>query len=103
MHENQPPVGSTFRLAAAEALCHAIAACEPEDAAFILAGVLAELSAGPPQPALLGVMDEARTWAEWASPIERKAYAVASFLAMPPRVRAEFLRWASGRVSEGCQ
>ena len=88
-----------MRAERATTLCRAIAACEPEDATFILSGVLAELSAGAPPPALMGVMDEARTWADWASPIEIKAYALACFLRMPAKVQAEFLTWAGGQAS----
>ncbi|MDQ1848542.1 hypothetical protein Q9299_09615 [Gemmobacter fulvus] len=52
---------------------------------------------GAPIPPLLSAMDEAQAWAEWASPLEVKAYALACFNAMSPEDKAAFLRFVTGR------
>ncbi|WP_299913360.1 hypothetical protein [uncultured Paracoccus sp.] len=46
------------RLERTQALFDAIAACDRADAEFILSGVLAEMGAGPPLPALRAVEEE---------------------------------------------
>jgi len=51
--------------------------------------------AGAPLPAFLGGMDDARSWASWASETELKAYALASFEAMPPKAQAAFFQHIS--------
>lgn len=52
-------------------------------------------SAGTPAPAFLGGMEDARTWAAWASRHELKAYALAAFEAMEPRDQAHFYQHIS--------
>lgn len=52
---------------------------------------------GAPIPPLLSAMDEAQAWAEWASPLEVKAYVLACFNAMPPKDQAGFLAYVAGR------
>lgn len=52
-------------------------------------------SAGSPAPAFLGGMEDARTWAAWASRQELKAYALAAFEAMTPRDQAAFFQHIS--------
>lgn len=79
------------RAEAATALCHAIAECEPEDAALILEAALRSFGAGQPVPPLLSLMDEARTWADFATVAERKAYCLASWNRLPAADRAAFL------------
>ena len=86
------------RARAATDLCHAIAACEPEDAETILAGVLAALNIGPPLPPFLDVMEDATWWAGWASFFELRAYAVACFQHMPPKMQADFASWAARQI-----
>jgi len=83
------------RAEAATALCHAIAECDPQDACEIMAAALEDL--GSPLPVLLSAMDDARWWASFATPNELKAYALACFEAMCPKVRAAFL----GHVQRG--
>lgn len=51
------------RLERTQALFDAIAACDRADAEFILSGVLAEMGAGPPLPALRAIEEEAEAWA----------------------------------------
>ncbi|WP_439570166.1 hypothetical protein [Roseovarius mucosus] len=48
-------------------------------------------AAGRPMPAALGGMGTARNWAMMATRAELKAYALASFEAMPPGDQAAFL------------
>ncbi|MGR3545825.1 MAG: hypothetical protein ACU0DX_01740 [Roseovarius sp.] len=48
-------------------------------------------AAGRPMPACLGGMSTARNWAQAATRAELKAYALASFEAMPPGDQAAFL------------
>lgn len=93
------------RLDAARALSRAIVACHPEDREALLEAALAHLRAGPPVPPFTGVMAEASHWADWASPAELKAYALACFNRLPPADRSAFLgyvqkeaeRWARSR------
>lgn len=84
------------RAEAATALCLAIAECEPEDAGPILEAALLSLGAGQPIPPLLSLMEEASTWADFATGAERKAYALACFTRMPPADRAGFLAYVTG-------
>ncbi len=86
------------RAEAATALAHAIAECDPEDAETILAGVLAALNIGPPLPPFLDVMEDATWWAGWASFFELRAYAVACFQHMPPKMQADFASWAARQI-----
>ena len=88
-----------YRRAWAMALRHAIRECDPTDAALILSEELEKLRIGAPIPPLLNAMDEAQAWAEWASPFEVKAYALACYNAMPPKVQAGFLCYVTGRAA----
>ena len=45
---------------------------------------------GGPLPPFLGGMEDARSWASWASRSELKAYALACFEAMAPKDQAAF-------------
>lgn len=84
-----------YRLRAERAttLCLAIADCEREDAAPILEAALLSMSAGHPTPPLLGIMDAAAWWADFALPIELDAYALACFNRMTPQRRTAFLNY----------
>lgn len=62
------------RLERTQALFDAIAACDRADAEFILSGVLAEMGAGPPLPALRAIEEEAEAWAAFATLPELTAY-----------------------------
>ena len=53
--------------------------------------------AGAPLPPLLGGMDEARSWASYASRSELKAYALASFEAMSATDQAAFFKHINQR------
>ena len=81
------------RAEAATSLCLSIANCDPKDACEIMEAALLELGAGAPVPPLLGVMDAATDWAEWASVIELKAYALACYHRMRPADRVSFLAY----------
>ncbi|MFN4173301.1 MAG: hypothetical protein ACK4GW_16250 [Pseudorhodobacter sp.] len=61
-----------------------------------MSAALTRMMAGSPPPPLLSAMDEAASWAEWATPDERKAYCLASFNAMPLKDRASFLAYVQG-------
>lgn len=52
-------------------------------------------STGDPLPPFLGGMEDARSWASWASVSELKAYGLACYEAMTPRDQAAFLRHIS--------
>ena len=52
-------------------------------------------AAGEPLPAFLGGMEDARSWASFATPSELKAYGLACFEAMAPRDKAAFFRQIS--------
>ena len=52
-------------------------------------------AAGDPLPPFLGGMEDARTWANWATVNELKAYALAAFEAMPPSDQAAFFQHIS--------
>ncbi|OWV52190.1 hypothetical protein CDZ97_26595 [Mameliella alba] len=52
-------------------------------------------SAGAPVPAFLGQMDEARSWAAFASRSELKAYAAAAYAALSAKDQAAFFRHIS--------
>lgn len=78
------------------ALCLAIVKCDPDDAALIMEQALSDLTMGQPIPALISVMWDASWWADWASPTERKAYALACFTRMPAKDKAAFLAYVGG-------
>jgi hypothetical protein len=81
----------------AMALREAIRECDPTDAALILSDELERLRIGAPIPPLLNAMDEAQTWASWATPFEIKAFCLACYNAMPPKAQAGFLAYVTGR------
>ncbi|MBL4915683.1 hypothetical protein [Szabonella alba] len=81
------------RIQLATALEVAIRDAHASDAASIMSAALTRMMAGSPPPLLLSAVDEASSWAEWATPDERKAYCLASFNAMPPKDRASFLAY----------
>ena len=87
------------RAEAATDLSHAIGDCHRDDAVAILDAALTYLRMGSPLPVFLSAMNEARWWASFASPHELKAFALASFQAMHPLVRANFLAYV-GRAAE---
>jgi hypothetical protein len=87
------------RLDAARNLQAAIDACDPAIAAIIMNQELDALRIGEPCLALFSAMDQATTWAEWATPAEHKAYCLACFNAMPPKSRASFLHYVQGRTA----
>ena len=84
------------RAEAASDLCDAIADCDPSDACEIMAAALADLSARMPMAPLFGYMDQATFWASRATPPERKAYVLATFLSLPASDRANFLGYVQG-------
>ncbi|WP_238367635.1 hypothetical protein [Mesobacterium pallidum] len=73
------------------ALSFAALSSLPDETAKATAAAVLE-GAGEPLPPFLGGMEDARTWAAWATPEERKAYALAAFEAMPPQDQAAFFR-----------
>lgn len=77
----------------ATALCHAILDCEPSDACEIMAVAYADLSIGMPIAPLIGLMDEARFWAEMATTAELKAYCLACFSRLPASEQSAFLAY----------
>lgn len=84
------------RAEAATTLCLAIADCDPAAAAPILEAALISMAAGAPIPALLGVMDQASFWADFATPAELDAYALACVNRMAPKRKAAFLAYVGG-------
>lgn len=90
-----------YRLRAERAttLALAIADCHPDDAVPILSAALDDLRPGQPVTAFLSQMDEAGTWAAFATRQECKAYALAAFNAMRPADQAAFLAHVQGRAA----
>lgn len=78
---------------AAQLAYFTLSSLEPQNVQKIAA--LAFRAVGNPLPAFLGGMEDARTWAAWASRHELKAYALASFEAMPPCDQAAFFKHIS--------
>ncbi|WP_054302842.1 hypothetical protein [Gemmobacter sp. LW-1] len=89
----------TMRREWANTLRMVIENCDPADAALIMSDALERMRPGAPVPPLLNALDEARTWAEWATPFERKAFCLASFNALSPKEQAGFLAHVSGRAA----
>lgn len=85
-----------IRTSRATALRALIDRCDPSDAALILSDALERMRLGAPIPPLMSAMDEARSWAEWATPFELKAYCLACYNAMPPKDQAGFLAYVTG-------
>lgn len=75
------------RLHRAEALCRAIADCEPSDAALLVEGIAKRMGARLPTSDKLA---EARAWAAGATPDGLKAVTFAAYEAMPPDMRESF-------------
>ncbi|MDF1716193.1 MAG: hypothetical protein P1U75_05915 [Antarcticimicrobium sp.] len=71
----------------------ALNALTPEQAQH--AAAMSIGSAGAPLPAFLGGMEEARSWAAYASRSELKAYALAAHDAMSAKDQAAFLQHIS--------
>ena len=72
-------------------LCHAIAACDPQDACILMVAALEDLSAGTPPPTIRKAMVEARDWAQDATPYELRAYGLACVERMTPEVLTSFV------------
>ena len=94
-------LGQTYleRLKGARDLQAAIDACDPALAAIIMDRALDGLRIGDPGSALFNAMDQAITWADWATPAENKAYCLANFNAMTPKDRAGLLAYVQGRAA----
>ena len=86
------PATLTDRLHRAEALCHAIAECEPADAAYLLAGIAARMCVSLPTSNSLA---DAQAWAASATPDSLRAVAFASFEAMPADMQNAFAAYAT--------
>ena len=71
-----------------------IASLPPDDAEELAEAVLHDLRAGPPVPPFLDVREDARDWATFASPGERKAYLGAIWGRLPETERVSFLHAA---------
>lgn len=89
-----------IRLHAARALADATAACDPDDRVLLLERLLDTLRPGWPIPAFMGrVMEEAGFWADMASRVELKAYALACYRRMTPADQAAFLGFVQGEAA----
>ena len=75
------------------ALCLAIVKCDPHDAALIMEKALSDLTFGEPRPTLFSVMDDASWWADYATPAELKAYALACFNRLSATDQRAFLAY----------
>ncbi|MBN2629102.1 MAG: hypothetical protein JXR75_01020 [Rhodobacteraceae bacterium] len=78
------------------ALCLAIVKCDPHDAALIIEKALSDLTFGEPRPTLFHVMDDASWWADYATPAELKAYALACFNRLSGADQRAFLAYVQG-------
>lgn len=88
-----------LRLERARILCLAIADCDPRDACQIMAAALDDLSAGMPGAPLFSYMDQAAWWSDLASEPELKAYLLACWTRLSPRVQDDFLRFIERRAA----
>lgn len=80
------------RLNAQDRFCRAVAELPAEDRAEVLDAALRFFEAGEPSPhAITTLMEDASAWARWASPRERKAYALAAFNSLRPSDQRAFL------------
>ena len=86
---------NTQRVQNATALCAAVAECEPEDAVFMMEGILGRMRAGMPIAYFDSLRSEAESWAALSSRHELKAYLWAAFHALPASDRAAFIRRVS--------
>jgi len=75
------------------ALCLSIVKCDPHDTLLIMERALSDLTMGQPIPMLMSVMWDARWWADWASPAELKAYALACYTCLSAKDQAAFLAY----------
>jgi len=87
------------RADAATALCEAIADCDQTDACTIMEAALADLYLPWPDRLSSFAMTDARAWADFATPRELKAYALACFEKMRPKVQAAFLAHVGGAAA----
>ena len=69
----------------------AIRSLSPAAAEALCETALADIRSGPPVAPFDSIMSEAETWAGTASPAELRAYAWASFHALPAESRQRFL------------
>ncbi|MDO9638126.1 MAG: hypothetical protein Q7J44_06265 [Pseudotabrizicola sp.] len=67
--------------------------CDPEDAALIMEKALSDMARGMPIAPFLSVMDEAAFWADLATPMELKAYALACFNRLSVTEQGAFLAY----------
>lgn len=74
---NSTDLNTAERLARANALIEAIAACDWRDAEVVLSAFLEEYRAGPPLPALIEIEDEADFWVSISTYDELMAYFIA--------------------------
>jgi hypothetical protein len=88
---------SIRRETAARKLAAVTLDCDPCDRLDLLEMLHEAFRAGSPLPAFGSIMAEASDWADWASPAERKAYALACFNRMPARDQSAFLEYVQGR------
>jgi hypothetical protein len=91
------PADPDIKRAWAMSLREAIRECDPIVAALILSDELERLRLGAPVPPLMNAMDDARAWADWATPYEVKAFCLACYNAMSPKDQAGFLAYVTGR------
>lgn len=71
----------------------ALRSLDASNAEIVAAGVMG--ASGTPLPSFLGGMDEARSWAAFASPHDLKTHALAAFEAMTAKDQAAFFRHIS--------
>lgn len=94
------PDYTSDRAARAIALADAAADCPAEIRVRLLERLLDQFRPGWPIPAFPGtVLLEARAWAETASRVELKGYALACVERMPSDDRAAFLAFIAGRAA----
>ncbi|WBU51891.1 hypothetical protein [Paracoccus sp. SCSIO 75233] len=83
--------GSAFLPACAIAFVDAVEGLPREDRLPMLEIAADHYRAGPPIPPLMGYLDEADTWASWASRNEKKAYLWACWQHLSEADQAAFL------------
>jgi hypothetical protein len=76
-----------------------IRAVDAGDALFVIERSHVSRLAGSPLPVLDEIDDDARWWADHASPAELRSWLAACFVRLSPRDRADFLDAAMGRAA----
>lgn len=80
-------------------LRYAIERLPRDEALEVMRDEVEAMRAGVPLPPFISIMEEARDWAAWAIPAERKAYALACYETLTQAEQAAFLAHINGEAA----